>query len=302
MSGERLSPARPDGGETAAYGPRVPWKLIVGVVLVAVIGVVAWQLQSAARLSSLKDEVVAAHRAFSDAEAQHEAFRKRIEQLVKRAIASNPPTPLVDTTLELSELYRSEGIYLRVPHTVQPSLEGLEAAALAMTGDGIPRCLGVGPLSLRSFYESGLFLSDAYRDRIRITGEEFVVEALASDIKRAGQQHAATVTTASRSDYFLLLVERGETPRSGPVDVFLWRFGANNTDTLLLRARTTPKGMLIPARIAVGDKRPARRTPLRDSPIADDCSVVAQIKELAGEDPGDEAEAAAASSAPTTSL
>lgn len=280
MSGERLSPARPDGGDGSAYAPRFPWKWTVGLLALVAVGVVAWQLQTQARLRNFKAKLLEAHAQYAEAEDLRQTFQERVEKLINKGIETEPQA-FADPRLDLSELYRGEGIYLRVPVDVDADLESLEQVALSARGDAVPRCLGVGPTSLRGLYESGLFLGEAFRKRIHDASDELVLDGLAAELKRRGMQHVAASATARRADYFLLLVERGPNGQRDPVDAFLWKLSRDG-DALLLSARTIPNGLLVPARIAVGGITPPQHAPLRESPIADDCSIAAQIKEVAG--------------------
>lgn len=277
-SGERLTPARPDGGTTAHYGPKVPWALILGVLSAGVVAVFAWQWQSHARLANMKASLLSAHDKLSSATDHYNAFDERLDSLIRQSLKREPPGGHVDPGLRLSELHQAEGLYLRLPSSATTEPDSYREAAVQTEKRGLPRCLGIGPLSLRSFFESGEFLGERFRARVEEAEDDLIVRSISRELERDASQHVATVTSALRADYLLVALERGGD--DGPVDVFLWRLRTNG-DRLVLSTRTQPDGMLIPARIALGGIVPPRHPPIRESVIADDCSIAAQVKQAA---------------------
>ena len=121
---------------------------------------------------------------------------------------------------------------------------------------------------------------------MRAAQSELVLSALENEMKRRTEQDLAASTTAFSADYLLTVLEHGDSRAESPVDVFLWRLSADG-DELLLSARVTSRGVLVPARIALPGVEVGRAQPLRSSAIADDCSIASQLKALTGEPTAD---------------
>ncbi len=276
-----LRPARPDASPGASYGPKFPWKWVVLVLLGVGVGVVLWNVQSEGRLDARKQALLEAHAALGPAEAQYQQFRQRLETLIAEA-ATVTPRDWADERVRISELHQGDGLYLRVPRHSAADSEQLAERAKAMEADAIIRCLGIAPTSLRGFYEIGELLGDSFRERVEAAKDELVIEALERDLMRRTEQDLAALRTTMAADYLLLVLEHGETRGDGPVDVFLWSLRQGG-DERVLEVRAEGNGLLVPARIDLPGLEVPRTRPLRDSSIADDCSIASQIKGVTGE-------------------
>jgi hypothetical protein len=82
-------------------------------------------------------------------------------------------------------------------------------------------------------------------------------------------------------DWFLLVLQQGENRRDDPVDVFLWDMRSSQQ---LLRGRVQAVGVLLSARIQSKDAPggPHMTPDQVEVGAANDCSIAAKIKQLAG--------------------
>jgi len=197
------------------------------------------------------------------------------------AAENDPPDRYVDPRLRISSLHKAQGVYLRLGVQQAKTREGIEAAALDLRRDGIGRCLGVTPLSLRGVYEQGAFLMPPWIEEVEGTSGVMRLRVLRDDLARRAQRDLPNVANAMQAEYFLLALQQTQSRREGPVDMYLWDL---RRDQLLLSLRTESTGTLVPIRVALpGVPAMPRQRPLRETLLADDCSIAAQVKEAAGE-------------------
>jgi hypothetical protein len=102
---------------------------------------------------------------------------------------------------------------------------------------------------------------------------------VAEELKQRSQRDLPFVAEALKAQWFLLVLEPGENRREAPVDVYLWEL---RSDALLLSARTQADGVLVSARIAVGGTKPGQYASGRQSGAAEDCSIAANLRAIAG--------------------
>jgi hypothetical protein len=281
MSEERLRPARLEKGKAPGFGPRFPWKRVTALaVLIGGVGGWYWydQHQEAERLrasihSAYEKEV-------EPAAARIRNFRDQINEWVAEAADRPPAEDWADPRLKLSKLHDAQGLYLRIQADKASSPASIRKAASKMTPDAIPRCLGISPISLRGLYEKGQFLEPEWLERVRKASGVMRLRVLKDEIHRHVRRDLPMMLNMLRSDYFLLVLQHGETRSKHPVDVYLWDL---EQDEMLLRARTEAEGLLLPVRIRMGNPPEAPGKVGVRSPGAADCSIAAQIKEVTGE-------------------
>jgi hypothetical protein len=280
-----LKPARPDAPESEgrpSYAPRLPWKwIILGVFGVAAV-FASYFIRQGQRQEALRQQMLTLHhdRLTSVAE-RYLGFRRRLETWVIEAGAAGEPERYVDPRLNISGLRSGEGLYLRVPADFAGSPEQIEGAAMAMEQDGITRCLGIAPMSVRGLYEKGYFLTPEWVDSVRDEPDMMRLRVLDDQLGRHIQVDAPVVLSMMQADWFMLVIERGENRRDHPVDVYLWDLRRNQQ---LLRARIQGNGLLVPVRLRFEGVTPAPapgRPQLRSGGAAD-CSIASQIRALAG--------------------
>lgn len=212
---------------------------------------------------------------------RYRGFRSKIEGWVTEAAEEGEPERYVDPRLRIAALHSGQGLYLRLSGEQGKTAEGIAEGALAMDQDAITRCLGISPISIRGFYEKGEFLMPGWIDRAEEADGMMRLRVIDDELARYSDRDLPAILNAMQSQYFLLVIDRGETRGAGPVDVYLYDLRG---DRRLLAVRTEPEGILIPVRVNVEGAPPSPRiTPRIDSPGAAECSIAAQVKELTGE-------------------
>jgi hypothetical protein len=280
-----LSPARPDaeGSEgRPSYMPRVPWRWILlgAVVLMAVVG--SYYVRRQQRGDALRADMLRVHRERLGAPSrQYMAFRERLEGLVVEAARAEAPERWVDPRLDFTELRTRPGLYLRLPVEAAREPEQLQRAARGTSPDAIMRCLGVSATHVGGLYDAGYFLTPEWVEALRREQDLMRLRVLEEQLRGHVQADTPVVFDLMRAEWFMLVLQRGENRRDHPVDVYLWDLRRNRA---LLRARVQSRGLLIPVRLRLEGQPQAGPAARRDltSGGANDCSIAAQIRELAG--------------------
>jgi hypothetical protein len=281
---ERLKPARPDVdlGEKPAYMPRIPWRYVVLAVVGVGFLVGMYQYRQASKAAEIRTRIQRGYEGQLGPFAErYRTFRDKLEGWVMEVADNDPPERYADPRLRISALHRGQGLYLRLSREQARTKEGIAIAAKDLLRDGIDRCLGIAPTSVRGFYEKGEFLMPGWIDEVE-TAEVARLEVLEEDLKLRADRDLPQLASAMQAQYFLVVVQATQSRRDGPSDVYLWDL---REDRLLLSVRTEPVGRLVPIRIALpGVETPrAPSVDLSDSILAQDCAIAAQVKEVAGE-------------------
>lgn len=285
MTDERLKPARPpEEGGKPEYAPRFPWRWVVlGFAALSILGG-GYYLREQSKEQALREQIQQAYtQQLGPVVDRYRGFRDELEDWVVEAAEEGPPARYVDPRLRIAALHQGQGLYLRLRADQARTKEGIEEAALQMGPDAITRCLGISPISVKGFYEKGAFLMPGWIDRAAEDRAGMMrLRVIDDELARFGDRDLPPLLNMMQSQYFLLVIERGETRAAGPVDVFLYDLRG---DRKLLSLRTEPEGgVLIPVRIATKGAPAGPRAALpTDSPGAADCSIAAQMKELTGE-------------------
>ena len=278
-SGPRLKPAIPDVDGKQPYMPRVPWKWIgLAALVVGIIGSLLFYLGRKSDLEARTRIVATIEGPLAKPSKTYRSFRSKLEGWTIEVAKGGEPQKYVDERLRFSELHKGKGLYLRLREKDAQSPEQIAAAIEEFQIDAIPRCLGVAPTSLRTFYEQGRFLLPAWQDAAKTETESSQLEVLKMEIELRAKRDLPNLLEMTKFDYFLLVIQRGESRKNEPVDVFMWNL---RTDEKLLSMRTQANGRLVPVR-PPGAKGPAKAVSL-DSPAAHDCSIAAALKDAAGE-------------------
>ena len=284
-----LEPARPDAprGEGPSYGPRFPWKwVLLGVGGIGAI-FASYFIRQGQRQEALREDMLALHAdQLSEVAERYLTFRQRIESYVREAGAAGEPETYVDPRLNISGLRSGEGLYLRLPADFTGDSEHIEGAARVMEPDAITRCLGLSPTSVRGLYEKGYFLTPDWVNEVRTEQEMMSLRVLDDQLGRHVQVDVPVVLSMLQADWFMLVIQQGESRRDAPVDVYLWDLRRNQQ---LLRARIQGRGLLVPVRLRFEGVNPAAAEgrPQVRSGGATDCSIASQIRALTGGDPID---------------
>ena len=278
----RLSPARPAvSDDSAGYMPRLPWRwILIGTLsLSTVMG--GYLLNRQRKLTELRSQIVLAHsEGLAEPARRYLAFRDRLEGLILGA-ASRSPDRYADKRLRITGLRAGKGLYLRLPAKDGATKQGIRRAASAMEGDAIASCLGIAPASARGLWEKGEFLTPEWLKDTRNADSVMGLRVTDEVLRRHIKVDLPAVLNMVRSDWFLLVLQHGSNRRDDPVDVFLWDLRG---DQQLLRGRIQANGALMPIRVRLKDAPPSPAlAPERlEDGAASDCSIAAQIKELAG--------------------
>jgi hypothetical protein len=170
---------------------------------------------------------------------------------------------------------------LRLSAQDAATTKGIARGAKTMEGDAIAACLGLTPASARGLWEKGEFLEDAWQKRVRKMDSVMELRVTDTMLARHLKADLPAVLNMLRSDWFLLVLEQGKNRRDDPVDVFLWDLRSGEQ---LLRSRIQAVGVLFAARVQSKDAPASPKLPdaRREAAAATDCSIAAQMKQLAG--------------------
>ncbi len=261
--------------------PSVPWRWIaLAVSTVAVVGSAYWWNEQS-KAQALRAGIVRLHQeALGEAATRYQAFRTDITNRILHATA-NEPRGRADAQLKLTGLRSAPGLYLRIPRRSARSAQEIARAAATAEPDVIAACMGLSPLSARGLYERGDFLLPAWLDEAKATDSVLRLRVIDDELSRRVKRDLPSVLALLQARWFLLVLEHGPRDRE-PVDVFLWDLRESEP---LLEGRVQSHGVLMSARSRF-DSMPASAPRLDPGAAhrsgAHDCSIAAQIKELAG--------------------
>jgi cell division protein FtsB len=279
MEPPELTPAEFDGAPRNRYRPRLPWRRIGLVLLVAALiaGAYFWRQkvradQLRARIQTLHAERVAPVLDTLD------ATRTDLEQKALDA-KSGAANRLVRAKVRLSELHDEKVVYLKVRAPELRSEETLRAAIEAEDEDAIGSCLGLEMIALSALSDVPEVLTSKWLARADETNEMQRLSVREEQLTRAIERELPALQQRVPADYFLLLVVQGKSRLRDPVDVFLWDL---DSDELVLRSRTENRGRLITVRSQIGPKSDAAKA-AGDPIVTADCSIAAHVKAQLGE-------------------
>jgi hypothetical protein len=278
----RITPARPaESEESAGYMPRIPWRwILLGTLSVSTV-MGGYYMNERRKADRLRAQIVQVHEEeLAEPARRYREFRDKLEGWVTAA-AGKEPQSFADPRLRLPGLRSGKGLYLRIAAADATTRKGIAKSAAVMEADGIPSCLGLAPASARAIWEKGEFLTPEWLKSARSNDSVMHLRVTDTVLARHIRADLPTVLNLLRSDWFLLVLQHGEDRREQPVDVFLWDVRSGQQ---LLRGRIQATGVLMPVRVRSKDAPPAPRlaqSRLLDG-AANDCSIAAQIKALAG--------------------
>jgi hypothetical protein len=291
----RLVPARPaTDADSSGFMPRIPWRLIALGASIAVVLFGLYALNQRRKVAALRQQVLRVHESvLAEPVRRYGDFRKLLEDLIVGA-AAQPPDDYVDPRLRLSGLHAGKGLYLRLGAESATTRQRIATAARAFEPDSVPSCLGLGPLAARGIWEHGEFLLPAWRDEVRKQDNLMALRVTDTVLSNHIKLDLPAVTELLRSDWFLLVLDRGQSDAQALVDVWLWDLHSKQT---LLRGRFHADGILLPVRVRSKDAPPSPvlSPQPRKSPVAEDCSIATQVKQLAAADIGPNKDATPAS-------
>jgi hypothetical protein len=278
-----LRPARPDAenDDERGYMPKLPWKWILGIALFVGVAVFIYQSREREEASALRSAITNSYQGeLAPLVARHKVVTDKIYGFARWAARREGPVAYADPRLDLDALHKGKGLYLRVGvKSARGTRAELAGAAADMFPDAIAKCLGLSPSSAAELLARGAFLEPAWLDRTGTGAGVMKLRVVAEELRQRTKRDLPFVAEALQSQWFLLVLERGETRRDAPVDVYLWDL---RTDKLLLSKRAQADGALVSARIAVGGVKPGHYASGAQTGAAQDCSIAAQLRELTG--------------------
>jgi hypothetical protein len=279
MEPSELTPAEFEGAPRNRYRPRLPWRRIGFVVLVATLIVGAYFWRQKVRADALRERIYTLHAA--EVAPVLEALRATSADLREKALSakSGAATRLIEAEVPLSALHEDEVVYLKVRAPELRTEETLAAVIDSEEQDAIGACLGLELTPLSALSEVPEVLTAKWLARSDDTNDMRRLSVREEQLRRAIDRELPQLKERVPSDYFLLLVVQGKSRLEDPVDVFLWDL---QQDELVLRSRTENRGRLITVRSQIGPKSDAAEA--EGDPIAvADCSIAAHIKAQLGE-------------------
>jgi len=279
MEPPELTPAEFDGVPRNRYRPRLPWRRIGFVVLVAVLiaGAYFWRQKVRADQLRARIQTLHAERVAPVLDAL-DATRSDLEQKALDA-KSGAANRLVRAKVRLSELHDEKVVYLKVRAPELRSEETLREAIEAEDEDAIGSCLGLEMIALSALSDVPEVLTSKWLARADETNDMQRLSVREEQLTRAIERELPALQQRVPADYFLLLVVQGKNRLRDPVDVFLWDL---DTDELVLRSRTENRGRLITVRSQIGPQSDAAKA-AGDPIVTADCSIAAHVKAQLGE-------------------
>ena len=277
-----LRPARPDEHDPAeqSYLPKLPWKWILGLGLFLAIAFFVRDSRERAEIDSLKASILETYkRDLSPLVELRDALVGEVMALTMAAAKDDAPESKVDPRLKLDALHKGQGLYLRLKASDATSEKQIASAALDMPPDAIARCLGLAPSSAAELFARGSFLEKSWIKRAENPESIMKLRVVAEEIRQRSQRDLPFVAEALKSQWFMLVLERGENRRDAPVDVYLWDL---KHQQLLLSSRVQAEGALVAARIVVNGVKPGNYATGAQTGAAQDCSIASQLRSLAG--------------------
>lgn len=276
-----LKPARLDEvDEARAYRNKFPWKWIAIAVLIAGAIITTYQVKKHRDANAIRDRILRVHeRDLAAPRNRILALERRIEGFVADALRRTPSGES-DARLDVNQLRRGQGLYLRVPASAITSPSRVGDAARVMEADAIMNCMGLAPVSARTLFEKGQFLQPEWTHAARDTSDVLRLRVVEEQLLHHVRTDLPVAERATRSDWFMLAIERGSARTNAPVDFFVWnlRDGAN-----LMSVRTEARGGFITARANLnGDAVGPAPAVVDRSAVAADCSIAAQVLDRTG--------------------
>ena len=281
MSEEELKPARFEEDQVEPFGPRIPYKWVLITVVAVATLITALTMRSAQEVEALRARILEVHAAQIEPVAQRVlAFRSGLEERIQQA-ASLEVEDFANPRFRFSGIHNAQVLYLRISAEAAASAESLREAAVNMRADAIGSCFGVAPMSMRGMYLSDAPLQPSWVEEVRSAEDRRRLEALDYSIGRHVERELPLLVTMMQSQLFMLVIERGESRRAHPVDVFLWDLGR---EELLVRARVVSRGRLLSVRVRSEDSpNITRERRPNDTSGAVDCSIAQQVRAVTGE-------------------
>ena len=274
-----LQPARPDvRDERPKYMPHLPWRWILSIGLFLTLSIGTCHIRDRQETEALRATVLKAYgEQLEPMVSRYQALVANIRGNTSDAAKRSEPERYADPRLRIDTLGASKGLYLRLKVNDAKDPARIAAAAADLPPDAIARCLALAPLSAAELMARGSYLERGWIDRAREADSVLKLRVVAEELRQRSKRDLPFVTEALTASWFMLVLERGETRREAPVDVYLWEVASNK---LLLSSRIKAEGALVAARIAVGGVKPGHYAENAQTGAAQDCSIASQVRAL----------------------
>lgn len=276
----QLRPARPDPeGKRPSYMPRLPWKWIGGLGLFFTLSIGTCQIRERQEVAAMKASVLKAQQTqLGPISARYNALLGKVYRFTTAA-GQRRPESYVDPRLKLDVLGSGKGLYLRLKAKDAVDTQHIQNGGLDMQPDAIPACLGLSPAWFPELYAHGTFLEEAFMKQAQGAESIMKLRVIAEEIRQRSKRDLPFVAEAINAQWFMLVLERGDNRRDAPVDAYIWDL---RDDTLLFSGSAQADGVLVSARIAVAGTTPGQYAAGKQSGAAQDCSIAAKLRALAG--------------------
>lgn len=279
----RLIPAQPHADdEGQSYTRRIPWGWIILVAGVVISTAVFYHMRESRKAEVLRSKILLLHRKeLGEVSTKYQALRNKLENWILSATTDSVRRDYVDPELKIAGLRSQKGLYLRLRFNSAISRTKIATGATTAKADAIAQCLGLQPAWVRELYQLGEFLLPEWLKDVHSSNTVMRLRVIDDELSRRIQRDLPRVRELLEPDWFLLVLQHGETRHDEPVDVFLWDMSNGKS---LLRARIKSQGLLVPLRFGSKDIPMSPRTPSTSSQqsTADDCSIAAAIKTMTG--------------------
>lgn len=280
-----LRPARPDIDDKGdqGYMPKLPWKWIVGLLLFVGGSFAFYRAREQQEIDELRASIQASYQAqLKPLATRQEALLDKVYSHTLGAAAHGAPATYVDPRLNIDALHKGKGLYLRIEAKDATSKERIASASQDVFPDAIGKCLGLSPMLASELFARGSFLDQSWFRQVEEADGVMRLRVLAEEIRQRSGRDLPFVAEALESEWFLLVLQRGENRRDAPVDVYLWDL---RKDQLLLSSRIKAEGALVSARIVVEGVKPGHYPSGAQTGAAQDCSIASQMRALTGRSP-----------------
>jgi len=278
----QLRPARPDPeGKRPSYMPRLPWKWIGGLGLFFTLSIGTCQIRERQEVAAMKASMLKAQQTQLGPLATR--YNKLVGQVYRFTMAAGQRRPerYVDPRLKLDVLGSGKGVYLRLKTRDAVDEQHIQNGGLDMQRDAIAACLGLKPVWFPELYAHGTFLEPRFTDQAKNADSVMKLRVVAEELRQRSQRDLPFVAEALNAQWFMLVLERGDNRRDAPVDAYIWDL---RDDALLFSGSAQADGVLVSARIAVAGTTPGQYAAGKQSGAAQDCSIGAKLRALAGAD------------------
>ena len=291
MSSERLRPARYERPDRRWSKPGLPWARWAVLCTIGALALVGYRVQERVRAADVRERIGALYDDDVRPWAPRvDARETTLERLLDTAASAGRPLPAQTEPGFDVDAFRREGLlYLHLTRREARDADALRVALAETRPDAVARCLGVEALSPRAVLADRARLGSTWLDEARATEGTLRLRVIEAELRRFIEARMPDVRRFVGARYFLLLLADDAAPASS-VDAYVWDLSPDDAPVTgqtraaprqIARARVTPRGALVPVRIAIGAAGATDPMPSDEAAVAAaDCSLAAQLERL----------------------